>query len=552
MQNHKTNTLNASSKPFFPTNTNNHPSSDSTPKSDKKNNKLHTGKENNLYLKNFPKTQQTTANNDNIVTNNFSYLDVLQSKVTLEPKKTIRIIAGETNTTTENNQKRCNEVNENNATTGDIKKKKKKKKKKNTEENKPSLFPNKQPLILGDYIGKELTKQLQEKKEEKHEEQNKTLQKKNNKDNVVLKKNRITKAIQAKGNTKGMKPIRLEINSSNLKEITNQDIYNAFMEAITLKKKTDLKHDQQIDNKKKLENNKLNEEGNNEGTVKFATRRKKKPNKLKRIILKEKEIRKLNQIAPNQIVDIRNWKENNKEEEKQEEDDTLHEFLIEIEENDDIKKEDKTINEKEFTYRQESDMSESDNETERKETVICDNTEINTNIINESQPTNKNKQSTQMKIREYVYYPLNPTLDNLIETLLTKLHTYQKRLKKNEQKKFKSKRRYVVGIRETLKGLKLKQVRAVIIAPNIQKITTPGGLDECVAKIITQAKEQGLPIFFALNRKKIAKALEKINKISVVALYSMDGAFEEFKKAKELVEILQSIDNEEEKTSLDV
>ena len=62
----------------------------------------------------------------------------------------------------------------------------------------------------------------------------------------------------------------------------------------------------------------------------------------------------------------------------------------------------------------------------------------------------------------------------LVESLLTDLSRFQERLYKNEPLKFKSKRRYVCGLREVKKHLVLKHIKCVIVPPNMQRIQSPG------------------------------------------------------------------------------
>ncbi len=140
----------------------------------------------------------------------------------------------------------------------------------------------------------------------------------------------------------------------------------------------------------------------------------------------------------------------------------------------------------------------------------------------------------QIKKREYVTQELDLNIDKVVKQMLEKLDKFQKRLKKNEPLKFKMKRRYVVGLREVIRGMKSKKIIAVVMAPNIEKIETPGGLDTVVQTIIDLGKEKEIPIIYALSKRLIGKALGKQVKMSAVGIYSADGAFDEFKEALRL------------------
>jgi ribosomal protein L7Ae-like RNA K-turn-binding protein len=142
--------------------------------------------------------------------------------------------------------------------------------------------------------------------------------------------------------------------------------------------------------------------------------------------------------------------------------------------------------------------------------------------------------SSQIEIREYVTQPLDKEIDRVVQQMLMKLDKFQQKLKKKEPLKFKAKRRLVVGLREVVRGIKSKKIIAVIMAPNIEKIEAPGGLDSVVQTIIKLATEREIPIIYALSKRLIGRALGKQVKMSAVGIYSADGAFDEFKEALRL------------------
>ena len=43
------------------------------------------------------------------------------------------------------------------------------------------------------------------------------------------------------------------------------------------------------------------------------------------------------------------------------------------------------------------------------------------------------------------------------------------------------------------------------MAPNIEQIETEGGLDDLLAAILEQAEQAGIPVVFALSRKKLGQ-----------------------------------------------
>ena len=51
-----------------------------------------------------------------------------------------------------------------------------------------------------------------------------------------------------------------------------------------------------------------------------------------------------------------------------------------------------------------------------------------------------------------------------------------------------------------------------------------GGIDDLVHQVICQCEEQGLPIVFALSRRRLAYLLKKSHKVGCVGIFSYDGA----------------------------
>lgn len=96
------------------------------------------------------------------------------------------------------------------------------------------------------------------------------------------------------------------------------------------------------------------------------------------------------------------------------------------------------------------------------------------------------------------------------------------------------KRRYVMGIREVTKHLKLQKLKCVILAPNCEKIESNGGLDDAINFIIQTSMEQNIPFLFALGRKGLGKAVNKLVPISVIGIFDYSGAEEYFKRLVEM------------------
>ncbi|XP_074426981.1 selenocysteine insertion sequence-binding protein 2 isoform X5 [Larus michahellis] len=138
------------------------------------------------------------------------------------------------------------------------------------------------------------------------------------------------------------------------------------------------------------------------------------------------------------------------------------------------------------------------------------------------------------KFRDYCSQVLSKEVDSCVTDLLKELVRFQDRLYQKDPVKAKIKRRLVMGLREVLKHLKLKKLKCVIISPNCEKIMSKGGLDETLHNIIDCACEQNIPFVFALNRKALGRCVNKAVPVSVVGIFSYDGAQDHFHRMVQL------------------
>ncbi|XP_005883143.1 PREDICTED: selenocysteine insertion sequence-binding protein 2 isoform X5 [Myotis brandtii] len=138
------------------------------------------------------------------------------------------------------------------------------------------------------------------------------------------------------------------------------------------------------------------------------------------------------------------------------------------------------------------------------------------------------------RFRDYCSQVLSKEVDACVSELLKELVRFQDRMYQKDPVKAKTKRRLVLGLREVLKHLKLRKLKCVIISPNCEKIQSKGGLDDTLHTIIAYACEQNIPFVFALNRKALGRSLNKAVPVSVVGIFSYDGAQDQFHKMVEL------------------
>ncbi|XP_045689834.1 selenocysteine insertion sequence-binding protein 2 isoform X3 [Phyllostomus hastatus] len=130
------------------------------------------------------------------------------------------------------------------------------------------------------------------------------------------------------------------------------------------------------------------------------------------------------------------------------------------------------------------------------------------------------------RFRDYCSQVLSKEVDACVTDLLKELVRFQDRMYQKDPVKAKTKRRLVLGLREVLKHLKLRKLKCVIISPNCEKIQSKGGLDDTLHTIINYACEQNIPFVFALNRKALGRSLNKAVPVSIVGIFSYDGAQE--------------------------
>lgn len=124
-------------------------------------------------------------------------------------------------------------------------------------------------------------------------------------------------------------------------------------------------------------------------------------------------------------------------------------------------------------------------------------------------------------------------LNEATTALLSTLKRFQDRLYHTDKIKAKQRRRLLYGLREVAKSVDAKTSKVVIIAPNIEKIESEGGLDDRIQAIIADAREKEVPVVFALTKRRIGKALN-IQAVSIVSVLDYNGADEEYKKAVKL------------------
>ncbi|KAH8075810.1 hypothetical protein JL720_10518 [Aureococcus anophagefferens] len=133
-------------------------------------------------------------------------------------------------------------------------------------------------------------------------------------------------------------------------------------------------------------------------------------------------------------------------------------------------------------------------------------------------------------------HPLDRTLDGLVAALLARLFEFQERVRLNDPIKAKMRRRLVFGLREVRRGIRADNVKVVVVAPNIDEGST---LAKSVDEILAAARDMGVPVVFALGKRKLGRALRKSVGVSAVGVYSGDGAYDEYRAVTNRLKELQ-------------
>eukprot|EP00873_Tetraselmis_striata_P010187 jgi/Tetstr1/430451/TSEL_020261.t1 len=128
--------------------------------------------------------------------------------------------------------------------------------------------------------------------------------------------------------------------------------------------------------------------------------------------------------------------------------------------------------------------------------------------------------------REYCNQIITPELNQVVDQLLRQLRAFQERAIAKDPIKGKMRKRLVAGLREVNKAVKLKKAHSVVVVPNIESVSSEGGLDDRLSGIMDLAKQNGTPVVFALSLKKLGQVFGQRKKISAVAILDVNGANE--------------------------
>lgn len=139
-------------------------------------------------------------------------------------------------------------------------------------------------------------------------------------------------------------------------------------------------------------------------------------------------------------------------------------------------------------------------------------------------------------VREYVDQVLSLDTDVSVINLVFSLRKQYARQKIEKPGK-KVHKNYVFGIKEVLKHIEAKNIKLLVVTPNIEKIECEGGLDSFLTRIFTMCRAQKVPVVFALSMSKLGLvAKSKGTKVALLGVLKYQGSEELFREVVKLAE----------------
>ena len=131
---------------------------------------------------------------------------------------------------------------------------------------------------------------------------------------------------------------------------------------------------------------------------------------------------------------------------------------------------------------------------------------------------------------------VTPALNGATAALLTRLLELQARLRAREPLKAKARQRLVFGLRECGKALRTKRAKALFVAPNVEQVLAPGGLDDAVDGLLEVAHACGVPVVLALTRARMGALTGRRVKMSAACVLDPSGCEDALKGVLRMAE----------------
>ncbi|GIX89280.1 selenocysteine insertion sequence-binding protein 2 [Caerostris extrusa] len=138
------------------------------------------------------------------------------------------------------------------------------------------------------------------------------------------------------------------------------------------------------------------------------------------------------------------------------------------------------------------------------------------------------------KFRLYCDHFLSKEIDETVFSLIDDLARFQDRLHQKDPVKAKIRRRLVYGIKEIKKHMKLKKLKCIIIATDIEDIKIEGGLNDAIEELKFLADTNHVPYIFSHRRYNLGKICRKSAPISCVGIFNYEGSEKNFKNLIQL------------------
>ncbi|KAI6659087.1 Selenocysteine insertion sequence-binding protein 2 isoform X3 [Oopsacas minuta] len=128
------------------------------------------------------------------------------------------------------------------------------------------------------------------------------------------------------------------------------------------------------------------------------------------------------------------------------------------------------------------------------------------------------------KFREYCYQMPDKEIDELSTKLLYELMKLQARQHDMNRIKSKGRKRLVFGFHEVTKHLRVQNLKCVVIARDLERSRAIGGLEHQITTICSLCRSQNVQVIFALTKRTLSFSVCKHKTIvSIVGILNYDG-----------------------------
>eukprot|EP01041_Mallomonas_annulata_P008344 gene8344-17191_t len=161
---------------------------------------------------------------------------------------------------------------------------------------------------------------------------------------------------------------------------------------------------------------------------------------------------------------------------------------------------------------------------------IADN-DTNTNMTKSDMNMTMTDMTLAVAVAVAIPLPAIPKAEVHIEVVIMKmlhdLNEFQQRAIEKNPINAKLKQRFVLGIKQSINGVKADKAKVVFLAPDTE---ASGALDTKLVTLIQEAQNRRIPILYCLTRRKLGKAVASTMKQSAVTVYDCDGVYDKYRE----------------------